>query len=474
MTNPTHPLSEVLESPYILQRPTYNAKFQPGQGLFLGFGQAIVGDPWFGVWLSCGLLACVLCWALQGWFTPGWALFGTSLIFPLCTFSRWMNSYWGGAVAAIGGALVFGAIPRLRTNRLLPAVLLAFGATMLGLTRPFEGLLVLLPVAVLTFPKLTARQWLPLILVGAAGAAFLGFYNKTVTGNIFRLPYVEYDHQYPFTSHFNILPLPEDKTYRHVGLTWVNHWERNIWARSRMEGFLLRRLTDLRDHSGVLLGSSFVLLPLLMFAPQLIMNRKLRVVHWALLLTVVSAFLEVVYFSHYAAPALAAILVLVVQGFRQLRLWEFPSGRPAGKMLTRAVPYVVLLLAIYPQMSKLRYGLPLDDTQRFGARGLVEQQFNGSPGKHVVLVRHTHPESVEPDWNSIAQPEKAPVPIEFVHNGATVDDARIIWAYDLGPDETNRLREYYKDRTFWLFQPEEKNSQFQRYNSGLGSSRPQS
>jgi len=186
LTNPAHPLWQFFESVYILQQPTYASKYPPGQSLAMASGQWLLGNAWFGVWLSCGVLAAVLCWAMQGWLPPQWALLGTIISLDLCLFGYWMNSYWGGAMAGIGGALVIGAYGRMvwrkkarkRNGGSALPWLFGAGAVILLLTRPYEGFLLAAPTALalwLNTKQRRARIWFPIAALGAAGLAWTAF-----------------------------------------------------------------------------------------------------------------------------------------------------------------------------------------------------------------------------------------------------------------------------------------------------------
>ncbi len=103
ITNPTHPMWHHFETFHVIHQPSYASKYLPGQGLILAVGQAAAGHPIVGAWLSAAFAAAAVCWMLQGWMPPKWALAGGLLVALHGMLQlRWGISYWGGFLPMTG------------------------------------------------------------------------------------------------------------------------------------------------------------------------------------------------------------------------------------------------------------------------------------------------------------------------------------------------------------------------------------
>src|SRR5437870_4370438 len=142
-------------------------------------------------------------------------------------FSYWDDSYSGGALAATAGALVLGSLPRImRHQRVRDALLMAFGLAVLASTRPYEGLLLSLPVALALLvcsiatnsPRwrlIAQRVVIPALLILIPTGIVTGIYFQHVTGSPFHMPYQVNRATYAIAAYFLWLAANPEPVYRH-------------------------------------------------------------------------------------------------------------------------------------------------------------------------------------------------------------------------------------------------------------------
>ncbi len=436
LTNPPHAMWEHFETMHVNMLPTYQMKYPPAQGVALAFGQVVFGSPWAGVLLTGAALAAALCWMLLVWLPPGWA-FGATMAatIKVGVLGYWMNSYWGGSIAAAAGALVIGAAARLTRDpqpRLAAAA--AFGAVVLANSRPFEGALLCLIAGAICLPRIRRdaipRLAGPAAAVMLAGVAAMALYNYRGSGHATRMPYVEHQRQYgaaPVLLTQADFPAP---VYRHAALKRFWDWDRGYYVTARENpGFtLLSLILEAMPF--------FVSIPMI---PAFLWGvRKQPRLGAALALFLGALCLERWLQAHYPASAMGVIVLLVAVGFREM------DRRLALALLVGAV-------AFKAWTWKPRYFTGyevafVDDRRR------VLGELERSEGKDLVLVRYSADHSIFDEW---------------VYNSADIDASRVVWAREMSPEKDREIVAYFKDRKVWVLDADAKPARLTSYTPAV-------
>jgi hypothetical protein len=389
-------------------------------------------------------------WTLQAWMPARWAfLAGVLAALRLCVASYWMNSYWGGAVAAVGGALVLGAFGRIRRRpSLAMGILLGVGVAILFNSRPYESVFFCIPVGAAILLWLwreykqaeTRRTALRLVVLPASiillfTGGLMARYNWRVTGHATLPPYA-YDARLHDRAAMFVWQTPKPAIhYDNVEMEkFYNQYERLSYDRSW--AMLETVFQDKWEHCSLafLWPACWLLVPGVFF---LYRDARFRLPLFTLLTVLLGYCLVVWPGPHYIAPAAAALFAVLAQSIRHLRTIRI-FGRPVGAALSRA-----LLLALVVDVSLL-VAQRLGDSQGWGGWGLSDRadllhDLESKPGKHVVLVRYGPEHSVHEEW---------------VFNAADIDASKVIWARDLPGEINDQLLRYYPDRTIWLALPD--------------------
>ena len=465
LTNPPHPFWEHFETIHVLQQPTYMSKYPPGQGLALGLGIALVGEPMAGVWLSTAAACGAVCWMLLGWLPRRWALAGGLLCALHPQVLVWGQSYWGGAVALLGSALVWGVVGRLRQERrsdaaterrrdgkaqgphgslVLLFILIAAGMAILANSRPYEGALVSLPAVVAAAIMLARRPageraglWSGL----AAGAgvlvvtgACMGYYNWRITGNALQMPYMLHDATYNRTPHFVFQSLRPSPGYRHEALRQFHDgWEVKQWKdQQTLSGWLAATAMFkvlyllMGAFQPVVLAIPFLALPILLRR-----DRRMRIIAAALLLFILGLLpLTWRIWPHYAAPAAPLWIALVMGCMAQLNQWRW-MGREVGTRAVVAIAALFLFASARTPAALAQVAGAGWPTQRANIIALLRSQASDD----LVLVQYLPGHSVHEEW---------------VYNDADIDRSPIVWARRMGPEQDAELIRHFAGRHVWL------------------------
>lgn len=446
LTNPTHPMWRYFETMHVIQQPTYMSKFPPGQGMALAVGQMIFGHPFFGVWLSFAGMCAGICWMLYAWLPRRWAFLGGIMATLWLAMTIWAQSYWGGAVAGLGGALLFGSLPRMvRRPGILPALTCGAGIFVLAITRPYEGLIVCMLAGVaLVYGLARRRQTLhlgPILAMGgtlavlvAVTVAAVAWYNWRVTGSPARMPYRVHHATYEVAPLFlwqsEAKPWPQYR-YPEMRAFYVDWNLPRFRELLTLKGFLGAFLTRVWTAIRFFIGPCFAVPVVLV-----LLKTKIGWMRYAtgVCLIMFLALTVTVYMApHYAAPIVCLVFALALEGFRQVGCWKV-RGIAAGRWIPAATA-LVLLLSVALSVAEVWGAKP-----RERDRTPVITKLQALPGRHLVIVRYG------PKHN----PHE-----EAVYNQADIDSATIVWARDAGPGGNQEILDYFHDRQIWLWQPDE-------------------
>ena len=369
-----------------------------------------------------------------------------------------VNSYWGGAVAALGGALLVGAIPRLRSRPSVAAgILSGLGLAILANSRPFEGLVLALPLLVgvlLMAVRMPAGKRNKLVLHAGLAAGItvavcgfaMAYYNTVGAGDPLRMPYQVNRDEYGVAPYFVFQSPSPEPLYRHKEL-------RDFYAVAEM-GFyqdtqsakqmLIHRLRQTLRLWNFYGGAAFSIA--LLTLPATLRDRRIRLLVLTLGVFLLCISFEVWVMPHYVAPALAAFWILLIQTLRHLWVWR-ENGKRTGRFFVAVVPVVLVLTVVCclsegPLLGKSSGPFPhmarccstLDDTSMHD-RARIEHALKADGGRHLIVVHYSERHNVDQEW---------------VYNRANIDQEQVVWAREMSSPENENLLRYFEGRKVWL------------------------
>jgi hypothetical protein len=364
-------------------------------------------------------------------------------------------------VSILGGALLSGALLRVIGHRdhgdhrageeksidhLRLGLVAGLGMGILALSRPFEGMLFSAACAIamliaawragslkrLMMRFVPAAMIIPLLTVG-----WFMYYDWRVTGKPLVMPYVLHTARYMVAPLFFWQSIPATPAYPneqmqqfHLLTEYREYADATGWR-----GYWLGALIRGGMIGWAYLRPAVLILPLV--AAIVAGRRSTRFRPVVLPAVLICGGVLVVHLLScpwmriaYMAPLFGLVMILLTVGMRHLGAWRL-NGHPLGRSMVHAVVAVHLLTGAFLLVDCARANAKLPISQRDEFLAQIRRQ----PGKHLVIVRYSRDHSPMQEW---------------VYNGADIDAQDVIVARDLGQRDDEQLLNYYKDRTLWI------------------------
>jgi hypothetical protein len=441
LANPPHTLWRHFETIYVLQRPTYSSIYPIGQGITLAVGKVLVGNPWAGVLLSVVLMCGATSWMLFGCLPPEWAAVGgllAALNYGLADV--WVNSYWGGAFCAFGGALLFGALCRLRRSpSLTMALLVGLGWSVVWLIRPFESLLLLMiswalvAVFIIRDPPLWKRRFVVIVLILSiqiSAGCVTALHNRAVTGSLTTLPYLYSQQVYGVPQSLLWQKAIKEPPLRFADLKDMYWWQRT--AKDYRSTHIVHQLGENLYKTWSFFVGPWYSLPIVLLV-FLLKDWQVIVSVGIMTAALAASVLYPFFFPHYIAAYSCVICFLILRGLMTLDQLSF-RGRRIGSLAVLfllAGGFQVGLRIVPPRAILGLVHNPREDD----LRAQVSDRLMHVAGRHVVFVRYGANHRFDHEW---------------IYNAANVDASPIVWCRAIDPIDDMEVTRYYKDRHFWI------------------------
>jgi hypothetical protein len=353
---------------------------------------------------------------------------------------------------------VMGALPRIIHHcRLRDALLMGAGLTVLANSRPFEGFILCIPVAValawwlfssrnFTFSAKAGRVIAPLALVVVATLAFIGYYNWRVTGNALVMPHELYQRQQCNCPIFAWQKPYPPMRYANAQFDYYYNIHKRERSVTTLPAWWKRSWEGIKGCWHVFLGG-ILSIPLVTL-PWVVRDRRMRLLLIQFLLSAAALLAIIVIEGHYLAPVLATAAAIWVQSMRHLRRWKL-FGRPAGIALSRLVVLLFLVNVPWFVIEMVRGGHVKE--QGWGnQREQIVEQLESTPGRHLVLVQY----APEPEHD---------VGDEWVYNAADIDGSKVVWAREIPGQNVQPLLNYFHDRKVWVVEADDSPPRLQAF-----------